>query len=192
MTRWAIPLLFGATLAVAVLLNRPGRASAHPPEQEPGWPAPMVIAEWQQAGAVFGWITIDPQGSTFWWRGSTPGEWQFHREKPAAGGLPAFRFNKFPAGKVKTLAAPDVPFGLWLGSSTQDADLQELAGLKQLQALNIEGNYAYGVTEAGLKALAPLTQLQALSLEHTDTEAGMKDIAALKQLRTLTLGRMVD
>jgi hypothetical protein len=61
-----------------------------------------------------------------------------------------------------------------------------------LQALNIEGNYAYGVTEAGLKSLASLSQLQALCLEHTDTGAGMKDIAALKQLRALTLGRLVD
>ena len=64
--------------------------------------------------------------------------------------------------------------------------------MKQLQALNIEGNYAYGVTGVGLKALAPLNQLQALCLEHTDTGAGMNEIAALKQLRTLTLGRLVD
>ena len=192
MKRCAMLRLLGAVLAVVALLVGPGWALADPPEREPGWPAAAVIAEWQEAGAIFGWITIHPQGSTSWWRPGTPGEWEFHREKPAAGGLPAFRFNRFPAGKVKTIAPPDVPFGLWLGSSTKDADLKELAELKQLQALNIEGNYAYGVTAAGLKALAPLTQLQALSLEHTDTGAGMKVIAALKQLRTLTLGRLVD
>ena len=178
MKRCAMLRLLGAVLAVVALLVGPGWALADPPEREPGWPAAAVIAEWQEAGAIFGWITIHPQGSTSWWRPGTPGEWEFHREKPAAGGLPAFRFNRFPAGKVKTLAPPDVPFGLWLGSSTKDADLKELAELKQLQALNIEGNYAYGVTAAGLKALAPLTRLQALSLEHTDTGAGMKEIAA--------------
>ena len=189
MKRWVTLWLVGATFTVVQLLCGLGQASAQPPEHESGWPA-AVVAEWQQAGAMFGWITIDPHGSTFWWRGNGPGEWQFHREKPVEGALPAFRFSRFPAGKVKTLAAPDVPFGLWLGSSTNDTDLEELAELKQLRALNIEGNYAYGVTDAGLKALAALTQLQALCLEHTDTGACMKDVAALKQLRTLTLGRL--
>ena len=112
MKRRAKLWLFDAALAAVALLD--GRASAQPREPQPGCPAAVVTAEWQQAGAVFGWITIDPQGSTFWWRGSGPGEWQFHREKPSAGGLPAFRFNRFPGGKVKTLAPPDVPFGLWL------------------------------------------------------------------------------
>ena len=100
-----------------------------------GSPEPRVISQWQQTGAVFGWSTIDSQGA-----------WRFHREQPASGGLPAFRFSKFRAEKVKTLVAPGVPFVLWLGRSTKDADLEVLAGLNHLQALNFDDTYSYGVT----------------------------------------------
>lgn len=180
------PILHGGDMEdveVDALLDEPFRATAQLPELEAEPLSAAVMAQWQQAGALFGWCTIDAQG-----------DWQFHRERPASGGLPAFRFSRFPAEKVSSLATPEVPFGLWLGRSTRgDQDLDELARFKRLQALNLEGTYAYSVTDKGLKALTPLTGLQALSLEHTaHTDAGMTHIAALKQLRILTLGRLVD
>ena len=64
MKRWLTPWFLGAALAVVDLLGGLERASAHPPEQEPDWPASVIIAEWQQAGAIFGWITINRQGPT--------------------------------------------------------------------------------------------------------------------------------
>jgi hypothetical protein len=115
------------------LWNQPDKVSAHTLDQVADMPAVAVLASWQQVGAVCGWIAIDALGQQ-----------RFQRERPASGSLPAFRFNQFPTGAVNTLPAPDVPFGLWLGTSTKDADLQELAGLKQLQALHIEGNFAFG------------------------------------------------
>jgi len=172
MKRQATPWLLASALTVVAWLDGPGRASAQPPKKDPDRPAAMVIAQWQQVGAVFGWIAIDPQG-----------DWRFHRETPAAGGLPAFRFNKAPAGKAKTLPSPDVPFGLSLGRSTNDADLKELAGLKQLQALNIEDTYTYGVTDEGLKALAPLTQLQAL------TDAAISELQTALPVAIITASR---
>ena len=78
--------------------------------------APAVIAAWEQAGAVFGWTSVGPQG-----------DWQFDREAPPAGALPAFQLSRFPAGKVRALAPPEVPFGLWFGRGVQDADLPEIA-----------------------------------------------------------------
>jgi hypothetical protein len=58
--------------------------------------------------------------------------------------------GRFPAGKVRALPPPEVPFGLWLGRGVTDADLKELAGLKQLHALNFPDPYTHGVTDAGL------------------------------------------
>ncbi len=66
-----------------------------------------------------------------------------------------------------------------------DADLKELAALKQLQKLNL--CYTQ-VTDAGLKELAALKQLQTLDLQSRQvTDAGLKEVAALKQLQLLHL-----
>ncbi len=66
-----------------------------------------------------------------------------------------------------------------------DADLKDLAGLKDMQRLYIN---ATKVTDAGLKDLAPLKGLQKLSLASTKvTDAGLKELAALQELRELDL-----
>ena len=66
-----------------------------------------------------------------------------------------------------------------------DADLKELAALKQLQLLDLRGTQ---VTDTGLKELAALKQLQMLSLCETQvTDTGLKELAALKQLQDLSL-----
>src|SRR5262245_53810769 len=125
--RWITLSLLGAGFILGGLAE-PGPASAQPPTSQ-------VVSQWQQAGAEAGWITIDSRGG-----------WQFDRDPPPDGGLLAFRFGKFPSGRVKPLPAPDGPFGLWLGHATTDADLAELADFTQLQALYLEGNYARSVT----------------------------------------------
>ena len=138
---------------------------------------------------------------------------QFVVEKQGApGDLPAFRFAFWHEGRLAKLPAPASAFGLSL-CGTQifmtDAELElerlqptrglrprlvdrrltnsvlkELAGLKSLQALDLEGTL---VTDAGLKELAGLKSLQALNLRHTQvTHAGLKELAGLK-LKTLVL-----
>jgi len=178
------------------ILAGPARSAAPQRVEQVVRPTAGVIADWEEAGAVFGWLSIDLNGD---WRfdEGEPAAWPAFRDmgfgprEPAVGPWPAFRFNKLPAGKVENLAPPDVPFGLWLGRSVKDADLKALGGLTQLSALSFEGNFAHGVTDVGLKEIAKLTELQALNLEHTwHTDAGMKELAALKQLRILRLGQL--
>ena len=67
-----------------------------------------------------------------------------------------------------------------------DVGLKELAGLKNLQRLNL-GDTAVG--DVGLKELAGLKSLQTLDLRFTKvTNAGLKVLAGLKNLQRLSLG----
>src|SRR5882724_7662446 len=95
---------------------------------------------------------------------------------PDVPGLPGFRFHKFPPGKLPEVA---VPFGLDLSEcDVTDADLKQLAGLKNLVALNL---WERKITDAGLKELAGLTNLVSLYLYGPGvTDAGMKELAGLK------------
>lgn len=66
-----------------------------------------------------------------------------------------------------------------------DADLQDLAGLTELNALNLTGTK---VTDAGLKHLAGLEKLTTLTLQKTAvTGAGFKELTGLKQLHWVNL-----
>src|SRR5262245_54625575 len=130
-------------LGLTGILAGPSPAGTQTPAPQPVRPAPAVIVAWEQAGAVFGWTSIGPQG-----------DWRFDQDEPSAGALPAFRLSRFPAANVQSLPRPGVPFGLWLGRGVKDADLKVLAGLHQVQALNFEDPYTYAVTDAGLKELA--------------------------------------
>ena len=119
--------------------------------------SPEVIAAWEKAGAKFSLAMM---------------------------GGPGFRFELTPTEKLNALPPPEVPFGLSIRRVT-DAGLKELAGLKQLQTLILNGNL---VTDAGLKELAGLKQLQTLYLGSTRvTDAGLKELAGLKQLQSLNL-----
>ncbi len=72
-------------------------------------------------------------------------------------------------------------------SSTQvtDAELKELAALKDLTTLDLSETR---VTDAGLKELAALKDLTTLNLSRTRVRgAGLKELAALKNLTTLYL-----
>jgi internalin A len=66
-----------------------------------------------------------------------------------------------------------------------DAGLKELAGLQELQTLDLTGAQ---VTDAGLKELAPLKGLQTLNLSFTQTtDAGLKNLAKFKGLEIVQL-----
>ena len=66
-----------------------------------------------------------------------------------------------------------------------DAGLKEVAKLKQLKGLYLEGTE---ITDAGLKEVAKLKQLNFLALNLTQiTDAGLKEVAKLKQLRFVNL-----
>jgi uncharacterized protein (TIGR03067 family) len=66
-----------------------------------------------------------------------------------------------------------------------DAGLKELAGLKNLQSLNLDFT---PVSDAGLRDLAGLQSLQHLSVMGTKvSDAGLKELAGLKNLQSLNL-----
>jgi internalin A len=135
-------------------------------------------AAWREAGAEVGWMRADKFG-----------ELQFLPEnKDMAGDLPAFKFSTWKDGLLAKLPAPAAAFGLDLymgGFYVTDAAMKELAGLKNLQILNLDST---SVTGAGLKELAGLKNLKTLNLAETKvTDAGLKELAGLKSLQTLNL-----
>jgi hypothetical protein len=110
----------------------------------------------------------------------------FPEKEGKAGDLPAFRLARWPAGRIAKLPAPASAFGLCLRSTKiQDAGPKELAGLTNLQALDLSDT---AVTGPGLKALAGLKRLRTLALRGTPvTDAGLKELAGLESLQELDL-----
>jgi Leucine rich repeat len=73
------------------------------------------------------------------------------------------------------------------GTKVTDKGLNDLAGLKNLQRLDL---FDTGVTDAGLKELAGLKSLRSLGLCHTKvTDAGLGELAGLQNLEYLNLAR---
>jgi Leucine-rich repeat (LRR) protein len=189
---------------LAVLTGSLGVFSARSDQHEaPGPLAPEVVQAWRDAGAEVGcMIHLPPQQSSYRF-------WSPWRETGDAQSLPAFRFpQRYPLAK---LPDPGTPFGLDLhcgfsgglppkelagfknlralnlGGSQRlmDADLKELAGLKNLQALYL---FYDAVTDAGMKELAGMTNLQVLDLTSTRiTDAGLKELAGMTNLQALNL-----
>ena len=90
------------------------------------------------------------------------------------------------AANLKALARFQHLHILNLGSTElQDADLHELAGLKQLRALYLHGSK---VTGAGLKQLTGLENLEYLHLNVLPVGDGLSDLASLKKLARPVLG----
>src|SRR5262245_10135160 len=172
------PVLVLLLCGLTGLILPPAVAAPAPqPPQHPPLPAKLVAA-WQQAGAQVGWYGIN----TIDW-------WVFQAEKEGlTEALPAFRFEKWSAGLIGSLPAPETPFGLVLSrTEVTDAGLEELAGLTTLRALGLAGTE---VTDVGLQELARLPSLQVLDLFSTGagvTDAGLKELKKLKSLRALDL-----
>src|SRR5260221_5785982 len=101
-----------------------------------------VVKAWQQAGAEVGWMgSIDSYGIV--------GFRQESDEKKTE--LPGFKFRVWAPGVIGKLPDPLQAFGLDLSNTRLlDTDMKELAGVKNLWALELSGNQ---VTDAGLKEL---------------------------------------
>jgi hypothetical protein len=122
---WVWAVGWGLLLAAASRGDPPAGGG----EKEVGASRPLpakVVRAWQQAGAEAGWLRVEEHG----------GWWFFHPldESPRAGDMPGFRIRFWRAGFLSGLPAPQQPFGLDLGGApVTDAELKELAGLKNLQ-----------------------------------------------------------
>jgi len=142
-----------------------------------------VVVAWQKAGAEVG-----RYGRT------KDGGWQYTTGKPDDdNALPAMWWSPKiePVGLGK-LPAPNVPFGLFLGSAPSlpqltDAGMKDIARFRMLQHLAISGTR---VTDVGLKELVQLgNNLQGLSLGGLDiSDAGLQSLGKLQGLRYLVLG----
>jgi Leucine-rich repeat (LRR) protein len=171
------PLFLKTVFAAMLAISARGVVYAQELKTELVRPTPEVIAAWEHAGARFGWMSVSrsPQQTNTDW------------DQAGAECVPAFGFNRFPTGGLRSLPPPDVPFGLSVYSWT-DEGMQELRDLTQLRSLFFNGD---GITDAGLKELAGLEKLQALRIEACwqATEGGWRGLAGLKQLKALNLSR---
>ena len=86
------------------------------------------MTAWEKAGALEVWVE--------------PANFGVMRTFPPFMGplpdwLPGFTIQKWKAGMLKDLPAPDAPFALQIGGSLSDADLKELARFKNLAGLSL-------------------------------------------------------
>jgi uncharacterized protein YceK len=132
---------------------------------------PDVVTAWQNQGARVIWMRLHenvylPDGCFL----REGGFLQVLRQNEgSAGALPAFQLRVWNEKVLASLPGTGTPFGLSLANTQMtDAGLNELAGVKSLQALDLAGT---GVTDAGLKELAGLKSLQWLVLLGTKTTA---------------------
>jgi len=163
--------------------DRPsGEAKAQPSagSAEPANLPEEIVRAWKEAGVEVGWMGRMRFGLL--WFGSTKEEVlrglpDFLKEEVQF--LPAFRFRVWQEGLIRKLPEPTVAFGLVLfASGITDTGLEELAGLKNLQRLDLVGTR---ITDAGLEKLAGLKNLQGLNLLGTQiTDAGLEKLAGLK------------
>ncbi len=139
--------------------------------------APDVVDAWQGGGALVGRLVVSGYGN-----------WQYFEEQPDnAPPLPVFVWRDFEPGMLANLPAPSGPFAISFGGSAMnDEGLKELAGLQNLQSLDISHTQ---VTDSGLGQLAANKNLQNLDLgASTVTDAGLKQLASVKSLRKLYFG----
>lgn len=169
-----IPVCVTTVAAMNCILTGVTQAAPAPVQNSPLQPNPAIIAAWEKAGGLFGWIS-GHQGS----------RWEFRVEHNGDAALPAFRFLLLSSRELKSLPFPEVPFGLWLETAqVTDTDLEALSGFRQLQALNIQFTK---VTGLGLKSLDGLPRFHYLRMSASTSDV-VKHLVALKQLRSLSIG----
>lgn len=186
-------IALGALLIVAALgvLSVPALADK--------WPRVEVLALWEKAGAVVGWMTNDPDPTHF-----IPDDGY----EGAPGGPPAFVFSSTPIG-FESLPVAEFAHGLvlhvadagilkavarqrnlkWLDlsrSAVRASDLGLLAGLR-LKQLKLPAAARSGL---GLRHLLAASDpaLEYLDLSNGDIgDADLADLRALTHLRSLSL-----
>jgi internalin A len=176
---WRRTVAAMGALVIMAAGGHPGFTAEPPAQKAPPKPLPKEIVEaWKEAGADVGWMRADKFGLLK----------LLLKKEGLDGDLPAFGFSAWKDGLLPKLPAPAAAFGLNLfGCKVRDVGLKDLAGLKNLRALNLRFNQ---VSDAGLKELAPLKNLQTLNLGFTYvSDAGLKELAALKNLEALELFR---
>jgi hypothetical protein len=141
-------------------------------------PLPKDVVEvWTKAGAVDGRMGLEHLDSsdTFILR-------FFDDQNAKKGQIPAFSFANRNVGTIGHLPVPEPGFGVSLQQTkTTNSDLKELAGLQQLQALNL-----FGTEVTDLKELSGLKSLKWLTVAHTKlTDDGLKGLADIKTLEAL-------
>jgi hypothetical protein len=144
-----------------------------------------VVAAWRNAGMVDWW---GARGSVGWVRIDSQAWLHFDAQPSGAPGeVPAFQITEWKRGVLPKLPQPAQGFGLCLRQrKVTDAGLQDLAGLTNLEALDLE---LAEISDAGLKHLSGLKRLRALDISHADiSDAGLKQLAVLQDLRMLSLG----
>jgi len=101
-----------------------------------------VIASWQTAGALVGWLAV-----------SDFGEWMYLKDRPTeVASLPVFLWEDFEPGVFVKLPEPSAPFAIGLGGTgMNNAGLKELARVGSLQILILSKTQVTdkGVTELG-------------------------------------------
>jgi Leucine-rich repeat (LRR) protein len=158
----------------------PASKPAQKPLGQDKQPEPLpeaVVKAWTEAGAQSGWIRQGPFDFA-----------QFIAGSPALrpGDVPGFRFATWRPGVVAKLPPPQQPFGLdfRFAKGLSDEAVKELAGLGELQSLNLEYT---DVTAGCAKELAGLKGLKRLNLGHVKSGAGLKEVLQLKQLQALNI-----
>jgi Leucine-rich repeat (LRR) protein len=164
-----------AIFAGAAFASEANMSSAQPPINGPKRPSADAMREWENHGADFGWISISNNGDL---------QWQRRTDAPMVNALPAFRFRVFDTAKVRALASPGNPFGLWLDRlQVADVELKDLECVRELQALMLAHT-----TDVSLREVSGLHKLRDAELHLTElTDVGLKKLAAMHNLRTLTL-----
>ncbi len=173
----------GRTDEPASKQSNPSNAKPHGPVDKTSQVQPLpaeLVAAWEKAGARVGWMSDDSYSlfhSPSWYL-----LFGGFREGLAGkkGEVPLFCFqDRRPAGIIAKLPQPQTAFGLVFNMAcmhAEDGDLKELAGLKNLQVLNVCNSQ---ITDAGLKELAGLKNLQELNLfcsKVTDNGEGVAEL----------------
>lgn len=171
-------------LAVFAGCLLPSAAVAQETKPTPNKIDRVVSDAWEKRGFKPGWMGIDAQKAEVAF-GTDPAG--------ITGPIPAFQANS-AIKNLKDLMPAGVPFGLFVDDNRRvtDADLDDLAQLKNLTSLNLRGalvgGNAVGTEDKALTKFAGLKGLGALHLSGPQiTEAGVKQLAGLKNLSALTL-----
>src|SRR5260221_13996818 len=103
-SRASVIIRLSVSLAVGTVVSGASQAAGPPTKESVARPSAEVIAAWESAGARFGWMRLQADSSKM-----------LHfsvREQADSGEIPAFILRNAPRDRLKSLPAPQVPWGL--------------------------------------------------------------------------------